>query len=431
MEPAEAPSSPRLSEDKIRRHRSAVIKPEFDDYVCLNFVDSEKNRTELTPINNDGLRKREMTGMQRKAEERGNIGNVFGEGHGGRSSDEEAERTWRSSVVRNCGRPAVKSPDMLHRNGREGPVPPDAGDDSVSDVDHELPDRGTLLHPRSLGPCVSVLDEMDAVARSRGVSFAGEDPMRGRLGAADQFQRIGCLQDGAAAITSLVDQAESTLRALTSSATSSINGSGSTASESGNSYDLLTFLCDGTNNNALSSVWLLQDIRRSNQCSKTERTLVSDTHCTYLPLVVRPNVAPHPTPPECARLHCRHVHGNRSDQSQCNASALTSMYTGTGFDSGSDQSVGNDRVPLYGRKESNEAAAFSLPSGGSRDASPRVPSTVGPGKRAAVADDGVEMDQYCPRAAVGGVLIEEEEEGTAEKEDAFDQEEVGQISTGS
>lgn len=101
-------------------------------------------------------------------------------------------------------------PDFPARGGdpRDGLSTADAND-LITTGDGYDPEAS--LYPRTLGSSVSVLDEKDAVLRTGGARFAGEDPVRGRLRATDPFLWMGRLNAGATAISGLIDKADGAL----------------------------------------------------------------------------------------------------------------------------------------------------------------------------------------------------------------------------
>lgn len=212
-EPPDEPSSPRLPKNVLRRHQP-MLKPDLDEYLALNFV--KDNKAKRRRVDEGALPIDECQESRAGGETpdfREEPGTSNDRGGGGNGSDiqnsvdiEKDEQIWRVSVSRGT------SGQTRTTTGRKGET-------SIENT----------TYPRTLGSSVSVLDDKDAVARSCGARFVGEDPMRGRLRAADPFQWMSRLHAGATAMSSLVENAENTLRGL---AGGSMNGSTSTNSDS-------------------------------------------------------------------------------------------------------------------------------------------------------------------------------------------------------
>lgn len=273
--PAEAPSSPRLSEETLERYRQSVVKPELGDYVCLNFVSNEARRPG-TPIETKSrpitpLAEIHTVDREEKPEQGGDI--AGGEG-GERNADcvEEAETIWRSSSGRNRERQAEHN--NLQDKGLENRISGSVGNTLESDTDNEQYDKDARLYPRTLGSSASVLDEKDAAARN--AKFAGEDPVRGRLRATDPFQWIGCLHAGAASINGLVDQANATLQGISGSTTTSSTGGGSITVDSGTDLVATLIHCSDTDQRPNRFAVFLLKCRDS-----PERRFCSNSLCRF------------------------------------------------------------------------------------------------------------------------------------------------------
>lgn len=119
--------------------------------------------------------------------------------------------TYNERVV---SRGALDTIEPAHAGGDDEPLKESASDknevdDRVADGEDEA-----RLYSRTLGSSVSVLDEKDAVLRTGGLRFAGEDPMRGRLRAMDPFLWMGRLNAGTSAISGLIGKANDALKTL-------------------------------------------------------------------------------------------------------------------------------------------------------------------------------------------------------------------------
>lgn len=201
----EAPSTPCPSRPTQRSN-----KPQLGDYVYLNFVSNHgiKARSALPsfPVEQQQWN---TTAAVRGLEEE-TTGEVGGGSEG--QSDEDTDGIWRCSSIRKRNYPNKHGGRSDEEVGTENNRS-QHGDGHPNDLDEDKIHEPTM-YPRTLGSSVSVLDEKDAVARSAGARFAGEDPIRGRLRAADPFQWIGRLHAGAAAISGLHDNADIALRGL-------------------------------------------------------------------------------------------------------------------------------------------------------------------------------------------------------------------------
>lgn len=201
----EAPSTPCPSRPTQRSKR-----PKLGDYVYLNFVSNHgiKDRSALPsfPV--------EQQQMNTTAAVRGVEEEPTGElGRGSEDQrDEDADGIWRCSNIRKRNDPNKHGGRSDEEVGAENNRS-QHGDGHPNDLDGDRIHE-PIIYPRTLGSSVSVLDEKDAVAKSAGARFAGEDPIRGRLRAADPFQWIGRLHAGAAAISGLHDNADIALRGL-------------------------------------------------------------------------------------------------------------------------------------------------------------------------------------------------------------------------
>lgn len=232
--PAEAPSSPRLCEEKLQRHRQLARKPELDDYTCLNFVSSEASRPGTATKMESQSTKSPAEIHTIEEEEKTEPGHEIAGGDGGECNvecGEEADRIWRGKFGRNRGRQAAY---CSHRNKKLGDqISGGIGEILEPNTDSEQYDKDSRMYPRTLGSSVSILDEKDSVTRNVGTRFAGEDPMKRRLRGADPFQWIGCLHAGAARVNGLVDQADSALRGIGGSITTSSASGESATVDSG------------------------------------------------------------------------------------------------------------------------------------------------------------------------------------------------------
>lgn len=200
----EAPVKSSLPEDGARS--LLVLKPELDNYIYLNFVNSEttydasatKNgleKIESTASNEPPVSVLKVEGIMDMTEEKGGCGD-----DNNAVSDTE---TWRGSTFR---RKSASSPKKSGSVLEEEGWVEHRGQNPTKDESH--------LYPRTLGSSVSVLDEKAAVARTGGPRFVGEDPIHGRLRATDPFQWMGRLHAGAAAISSLIDTTNTALEEL-------------------------------------------------------------------------------------------------------------------------------------------------------------------------------------------------------------------------
>lgn len=254
--PLEVPTTAGLPDADPSNH--PVPKPELNDYVCLNFV-KNKNKSKLkaddqaTSANPEkGLpeptvadRPRPLgasqggEGINKRAEV--SEGGANGNGH----AEEETERVWRGSAIRfKSDRATSRKNSAGRRDGKKSNTSPEhrrpleCGDGNGTGTDEDGHDHGHVddrddnddggdsddddeskLYTRTLGSSVSVIDEKGAVARNGAARFVGEDPIRGRLRAADPFLWMGRLHAGAAAISILIDTAKSTLMGLDGSST--------------------------------------------------------------------------------------------------------------------------------------------------------------------------------------------------------------------
>lgn len=139
------------------------------------------------------------------------------------SENDESFKTAASAVWR--GRGNTYNEEILSRGAlnKLEPAKVDADDASLQEIAHDKLDAAdptpegddeAHLYPRTLGTSVSVLDEKEAVLRTGGRRFAGEDPIRGRLRATDPFLWMGRLNAGTNAISGLVDKANDALKSL-------------------------------------------------------------------------------------------------------------------------------------------------------------------------------------------------------------------------
>lgn len=194
------------------------LKPELDDYMLLNFVGGGNGKGgEKAPSASATSNK---PGARRLPREGGGGGD--GDQPNGDSGDEscttEESAMWRgrgntyNEEIRSRG--ALNELEPARADGDDGPSKESTHNtadvaDRVVDGDNEA-----HLYPRTLGSSVSVLDEKDAVLRTGGLRFAGEDPIRGRLRATDPFLWMGRLNAETSAISSLVDKANDALKSL-------------------------------------------------------------------------------------------------------------------------------------------------------------------------------------------------------------------------
>lgn len=223
-------------------------KPELNEYVCLNFVKNdnklkaddhattpakpEKGPPEPTADNKPARAAQEVEGIKKRVED--DRDRADGNKN---TTEDEAEKVWRGSAIRVKSGQVASKKNSDWRDGENtspGHQRPLRCGDSASengigaadqnDADHDDGDHGgggdgdggddddeSKLYTRMLGSSVSVIDEKDAVARNGGARFVGEDPIRGRLRAADPFLWMGRLHAGAAAISILIDTAKNTL----------------------------------------------------------------------------------------------------------------------------------------------------------------------------------------------------------------------------
>lgn len=223
-------------------------KPELNDYICLNFVKpnnklkaedhattptkAEKGQPEPAAAKRPARAAQEGEGIKKRAE------NDRDRADGNeKTTEDDAEKVWRGSAIRVKSGQAAGKKNSHWRDtenaspGRQRPLrcadsasengigAADQNDDADRDDDHDGGDGDddddgddeSKLYTRMLGSSVSIIDEKDAVARNGGARFVGEDPIRGRLRAADPFLWMGRLHAGAAAISILIDTAKNTL----------------------------------------------------------------------------------------------------------------------------------------------------------------------------------------------------------------------------
>lgn len=163
----------------LRRHLSRR-KPELDDYVAYNLL-ARNGRSAGEPAGEGPAHP-------------GSVDPTDGDSEGddwstsGHESPADVEKAWRASL------------------SRERPTGGGADDGGLEDE--------SGLYPRTVGSSASVLDEKEAVRRSRGEGMAAGDPVRARLAASDPFVWIGRLHSQAAAIAGLVDQADAAIAGL-------------------------------------------------------------------------------------------------------------------------------------------------------------------------------------------------------------------------
>eukprot|EP00903_Cladosiphon_okamuranus_P014275 g13258.t1 len=211
MEPLENP----IDAFKDSPRPRPAFKPELDDYMMLNFVGGSSGAEDwnetpsATTIGN-------TPGAHTAESGDGGDGDQINE-------DEESFKTEESAVWRGRGnnydeeilsRDVLNKPEPAKANGDNAPLQDGAHNrldsaDRTTDGDDEA-----HLYPRTLGTSVSVLDEKDAVLRTGGARFAGEDPIRGRLRATDPFLWMGRLNAGTNAISGLIEKATDALKIL-------------------------------------------------------------------------------------------------------------------------------------------------------------------------------------------------------------------------
>ena len=214
-----------------------VSKPELNDYVCLNLVqdDTLKVDDQATHAKPEQWPPEHATAANKPvgAPQKGEGINTRVEddqdrADGNENAEDEAERIWRGSAIRTKSDRATSKLTSDRRDGENASPEcqqPLQGGGSVSEndartADGDDDDDKSKLYTRTLGSSVSVIDEKEAVTRNGGARFVGEDPIRGRLRAADPFLWMGRLHAGAAAISILIDTAKSTLLGLNDSSTS-------------------------------------------------------------------------------------------------------------------------------------------------------------------------------------------------------------------
>ncbi|CAM9438750.1 unnamed protein product, partial [Ectocarpus fasciculatus] len=213
-EPLEAPIGALSNSPKDR----PPLKPELEDYISLNFVGGG-----VTGNNNDNeepsaASSRTLSGVRDSGQghdEGGGGTGVNDSNDGGREAD---DTLWRGSRdVYTGAKPSGTSDSSpapsMERGRTEGPSGT-SNNTAAQDADDCGDTEEMLLYPRTLGSSVSVLDEKDAVLRTGGARFTGEDPIRGRLRATDPFLWMGRLHAGATAISGLIDQATDALDGL-------------------------------------------------------------------------------------------------------------------------------------------------------------------------------------------------------------------------
>lgn len=194
-----------------------ALKPELDDYRVLNFVGGGSGAGEGDENDPSAT----ATGNKPGARRTGGGGDGGGD-QTREETDDEPSATAGSALWR--GRGNAYSEETLSRGALNKREPPKAdGDyaplnesarDKADAADCTTDDDEARLYPRTLGSSVSVLDEKDAVLRTGGQRFAGEDPIRGRLRATDPFLWMGRLNAGTSAISGLIDKASDALKDL-------------------------------------------------------------------------------------------------------------------------------------------------------------------------------------------------------------------------
>ena len=187
-----------------------ALKPELDDYTMLNFVGGGGGAgegDEQSPC---------ATARSNKLEARR-------DGSGGdgdqthRDTDDDSSSTAKSAIWRGRGnsytREALSTLEPAKADGDNGALNGSAYDKKDA-ADRTTDGDEARMYRRTLGSSVSVLDEKDAVLRTGGQRFAGEDPIRGRLRATDPFLWMGRLNAGTSAISGLIDKANDALKNL-------------------------------------------------------------------------------------------------------------------------------------------------------------------------------------------------------------------------
>eukprot|EP00752_Nemacystus_decipiens_P009941 g8865.t1 len=193
-----------------------ALKPELDDYMVLNFVGGGSRARESDENGPSATTKSNKPGTP-----------LTGGGGDGDQTDEhtddDSSTTVESVLWRGRGN---KYKEGILSHGALNILEPAKADDGdaerLNGSDHDKSDAAdrmadgdeTHLYPRTLGSSVSVLDEKDAVLRTGGQRFAGEDPIRGRLRATDPFLWMGRLNAGTSAISGLIDKASDALKDL-------------------------------------------------------------------------------------------------------------------------------------------------------------------------------------------------------------------------
>lgn len=198
-----------------RSRRPAPLKPELPDYLCLNFVGGGQWDTQSvagpSPV------------ALRSSEDVGGFGDDSRDSDkSDGSSDEDSTTTdecmWRGSGgthrTHTPSRPASTHAPKPAERASDVPTSSNEREEAKTERGEAGGSAEARLYPRTLGSSVSVLDEKDAVLRTGGTRFAGEDLIRGRLRAADPFLWMGRLHAGATAISGLIDQANGALGGL-------------------------------------------------------------------------------------------------------------------------------------------------------------------------------------------------------------------------
>lgn len=195
------------------------LKPELETYISLNFVGGVVTVNKNDDENASAASSRTLSGGRDNGQGRGDRGGGTGVNDGSDGSQEADDALWRGSRgvytgTKTRNEPADSSPASSLERGRTKDPSGTSNNTAAQDTGDCGDSEEVLLYPRTLGSSVSVLDEKDAVLRTGGARFAGEDPIRGRLRATDPFLWMGRLRAGATAISGLIDQAKGALDGL-------------------------------------------------------------------------------------------------------------------------------------------------------------------------------------------------------------------------
>ncbi|CAN0216423.1 unnamed protein product, partial [Ectocarpus sp. 12 AP-2014] len=214
-EPHEALIDVLSNSPKARPH----LKPELESYISLNFVKGGVTGNKNDDEEPSAASSITLSGGRDNGQDRGDGDRGPGVNDGNDGNHEGDGALWRGSTGVYTG---TKTPNGTADSSPASSLEPGCTTDpsgtinkaAAQDADESVDSEEMLLYPRTLGSSVSVLDEKDAVRRTGGARFTGEDPIRGRLRATDPFLWMGRLHAGATAISGLIDQAKGALDGL-------------------------------------------------------------------------------------------------------------------------------------------------------------------------------------------------------------------------